>query len=73
MLNMREGKPDRLAAWLAGQGLEPAKIAAATFYSDSINDLPPLSAVGTAIVVDADARVAAEARRRGWAAPSLVG
>ena len=73
MLNMREGKPDRLAAWLAGQGLEPASIAAATFYSDSINDLPLLSAVGTAIVVDADARLAAEARRRGWAALSLVG
>jgi len=72
-INMREGKVTRLRSWLPEQGLGPEALAAATFYSDSINDLPLLSAVGTAIVVDPDARLSAEAARRGWAAISLSG
>ena len=35
-------------------------------YSDSINDLPLLQAVGRAVAVDPDARLAAEAAARGW-------
>ena len=42
IVNMREGKVARLAHWLAGEGLAASSLAAATFYSDSINDLPLL-------------------------------
>jgi HAD superfamily hydrolase (TIGR01490 family) len=38
----------------------------ATFYSDSITDLPLLAAVGVPIVVNPDARLARAARRRRW-------
>ena len=65
-LNMREGKLTRLQDWLAERGLSPTLIAQATFYSDSSNDLPLLSAVGEPVVVDADARLLAHARAAGW-------
>jgi len=65
-LNMRKGKVERLHAWLAERGLSLAD-RESTAYSDSINDLPLLLAVGTAIVVNPDPRLAAEARARGWA------
>jgi phosphoserine phosphatase len=38
----------------------------AFFYSDSINDLPLLLAVGQPVVVDPDARLAVEAQQRHW-------
>jgi HAD superfamily hydrolase (TIGR01490 family) len=38
----------------------------ATFYSDSLTDLPLLQAVRTPIVVNPDPRLARVARRRGW-------
>ena len=38
-----------------------------------MNDLPLLLAVDHPVVVDADARLAAEAARRGWPAISLQG
>ena len=44
--NMREGKLLRLRAWLRQHGLDDSLLASAWFYSDSINDLPLLSAVG---------------------------
>jgi HAD superfamily hydrolase (TIGR01490 family) len=70
VLNMREGKLQRLRAWLADHGLDEAgcaqALADARFYSDSINDLPLLAAVGHAVVVDPDERLLAEARARGW-------
>ena len=37
-----------------------------TLYSDSINDLPLLSAVQRAVAVNPDARLAAVAAERGW-------
>jgi HAD superfamily hydrolase (TIGR01490 family) len=73
IVNMREGKVARLAHWLTGEGLAASSLAAATFYSDSINDLPLLSAVGTPVVVDPDSRLQAEASRRGWPVISLLG
>ena len=73
LVNMREGKVARLAQWLAGEGLAASSLAAATFYSDSINDLPLLCAVGTPVVVDPDARLQAEAARRRWPVISLLG
>jgi len=65
-LNMREGKVARLKAWLATEDLSEAALSDATFYSDSINDLALLSAVGEPVVVDPDSRLAAEAARRSW-------
>jgi HAD superfamily hydrolase (TIGR01490 family) len=41
-------------------------LAASSFYSDSYNDLPMLSRVGTAIAVNPDTRLARHARARGW-------
>jgi phosphoserine phosphatase len=53
-------------------GAEPfAALADSALYSDSINDLPLLSAVTTAIAVDPDARLEQEARSRGWEIRSL--
>lgn len=66
-LNMCDGKVTRLRHWLAERG-EPveAALAGALFYSDSINDLPLLLAVGEPIAVDPDARLGAEAQARRW-------
>ncbi len=64
-LNMREGKVERLHGWLAERALALAACDS-TAYSDSINDLPLLLAVGTAIAVDPDAQLAAQAAARGW-------
>ncbi|MGL6110132.1 MAG: HAD family hydrolase [Rubrivivax sp.] len=70
VLNMREGKVQRLHDWLAQQKLELADCES-TLYSDSINDLPLLNAVRRAVVVDPDVRLAAEAAQRGWPVISL--
>ena len=70
-VNMRQGKVARMKAWLAEHGLDDSSLAAATCYSDSINDLPLLCSAGRAIVVDPDSRLRAEALRRGWPVISL--
>jgi len=72
-VNMREGKVIRLEAWLVAQGLDASSLAAATCYSDSINDLPLLSAADRAVVVDPDPCLRAEAVRRRWPVISLRG
>ena len=66
VLNMREGKVARLAAWLEANGLAATAFAEATFYSDSANDLPLLRAVGRAVAVDPDAALRREAEAKGW-------
>lgn len=63
VLNMREGKVERLRSWLDGQ---PGDLAGAVFYSDSSNDLPLLRAVGSPRVVDPDARLRSAAASAGW-------
>jgi HAD superfamily hydrolase (TIGR01490 family) len=63
--NMREGKVARLREWLAARGRDLAG-EDSIFYSDSINDLPLLAAVRRPVVVDPDARLAAEAAARRW-------
>ena len=63
--NMRDGKVQRLQQWLAAQQLMLADCES-TLYSDSINDLPLLSAVKRAVAVNPDALLAAEAATRGW-------
>ena len=71
-LNMREGKVQRLREWLTSRGMATALIEQATFYSDSSNDLPLLSAVGEPVVVDADARLLAHAHSAGWRVLTLA-
>lgn len=62
------GKVIRLQEWLKThqQDLEGAY-----FYSDSINDLPLLEQVTHPVAVDADERLAAIAKQRGWDSLSL--
>jgi HAD superfamily hydrolase (TIGR01490 family) len=64
--NMRAGKLERLRRWLAERGLPDAALAAAWFYSDSINDLPLLEAVGQPVAVSPDPMLARHAAARGW-------
>jgi HAD superfamily hydrolase (TIGR01490 family) len=57
------GKLELTRKYLEGIG---ATLEGATFYSDSITDLPLLEAVGTPVAVNPDLRLYLEARRRGW-------
>ena len=58
-----EGKLARARAFAERQGFG---LEEATFYSDSLTDLPLLEAVGTPVAVNPDPRLARIARRRGW-------
>jgi HAD superfamily hydrolase (TIGR01490 family) len=62
----REHKLTHVARWLAGQGATLPTVERSWFYSDSIGDLPLLQAVTDAVAVAPDARLRAEALRRGW-------
>ena len=64
--NMREGKVDRLHAWLDDRGASLAAFSESWFYSDSQNDLPLLSHVTHPVAVNPDAVLAAHARHQGW-------
>jgi len=66
--NFREGKVLRLRAWMERQREEFTHI---TCYSDSQNDLPLLQFAHTAVAVDPDPVLRAEAQRRGWQVISL--
>jgi len=70
VLNMREGKVQRLYDWLAAMNLLLADCDS-SFYSDSINDLPLLCAVRHPVAVNPDERLDAEAAQRGWPVMSL--
>jgi HAD superfamily hydrolase (TIGR01490 family) len=67
----REGKVERLEAWLAERGESLKSIVKSTFYSDSHNDLPLLEQVGHPVAVDPDAALRAHAGVRGWPVISL--
>ena len=69
--NMREHKVTRLHAWLAERGRDRGELRSAVAYSDSINDLPLLSAVGHPVAVDPDERLRAHAQAQGWPIISL--
>ncbi|MEP6790842.1 MAG: HAD family hydrolase [Ramlibacter sp.] len=64
-LNMREGKVRRLKDWMHARSHSLGAFRSAA-YSDSINDLPLLEAVGHPVAVDPDPQLAAIARERGW-------
>lgn len=65
--NFQGGKVTRMKSWLATQ---PA-FAHKTAYSDSRNDIPLLEMADTAVAVDPDDTLKAEAAKRGWAVISL--
>ena len=67
----REGKVERLEAWLAGRGESFKTLIKSTFYSDSHNDLPLLERVSHPVAVDPDATLRAHAGSRGWPVLSL--
>ena len=60
VINMREGKVERLHHWMAEQGWQPDHWRCVA-YSDSINDLPLLEAVTHATVTQGDVKLRAEA------------
>ena len=66
----QEGKVARVEQWLSDQP-QSWSLAEACFYSDSINDLPLLEAVGEPVVVDADEQLLEIARERHWRSLSL--
>ncbi|MES2994002.1 MAG: HAD-IB family hydrolase [Pseudomonadota bacterium] len=66
VLNMREGKVERLRAWLVAEALPARLLDEAVFYSDSANDLPLLRAVAEPVVVDPDEALHRHAVAAGW-------
>ncbi|MEO8078852.1 MAG: HAD family hydrolase [Acidobacteriota bacterium] len=62
----QEGKVTKLHEWLASRGERFGDYAQTWFYSDSMNDLPLLSAVTHPVTVHPDDRLRAHAARAGW-------
>ena len=62
---MREGKVTRVNQWLAAQGLSLPEVHA-TFYSDSMNDLPLLENVDVPVVTNGGPALKRIAQERGW-------
>ena len=56
-------KAHAVQALAAAEGLDLARC---TAYSDSVNDVPMLSAVGTAVAINPDSELRDVARERGW-------
>lgn len=63
--NMREGKVTRMDAWLAARNLSWDTVDA-TFYSDSMNDVPLLERVNHPVATNPEPRLRALAQERGW-------
>jgi len=63
--SFREGKVTRVEQWLGERGLAWEEVEA-TFYSDSINDLPLLEKVAHPVATNPDERLRAIAQQRGW-------
>ena len=58
--------PGKRHAVAALASIEQLDLSRCTAYSDSINDLPMLSMVGTAVAVNPDNKLRKEAETRGW-------
>ena len=71
--SFREGKIERVNAWLESIGLWLGSFEQSWFYSDSHNDLPLLEKVTHPVAVDADATLAQVAAERDWLRISLRG
>ncbi len=70
--SMRAGKVTRMAQWLSARGLDWADVDA-TFYSDSMNDLPLLEKVRHPVATNPDPRLRQLAAERGWRILDLFG
>jgi HAD superfamily hydrolase (TIGR01490 family) len=64
--SFREGKVERVAQWLAGQGRHVQDFERISVYSDSMNDLPLLELATHPVAANPSAALAALARERGW-------
>lgn len=64
--SFREGKCQRLLAWLAARGKSWDDISHSVFYSDSINDLPLLEMVHEPVATNPDDSLRKLAQERGW-------
>jgi HAD superfamily hydrolase (TIGR01490 family) len=67
----REGKVQRVDAWLEQRGHTLDAFEQSWFYSDSLNDLPLLSRVRNPVAVDPDDTLREHAQRHGWPVISL--
>jgi HAD superfamily hydrolase (TIGR01490 family) len=67
----KEGKVQRLEAWLVEQGKTLAAFGESWFYSDSHNDLPLLERVTHPMAAHPDEKLRAHAVQRGWKIVSL--
>lgn len=65
----KEGKVERLESWLKAHG---ESLEGSFFYSDSVNDLPMMEKVETAIAVDPDPRLRVISNKRQWQIISLL-
>jgi HAD superfamily hydrolase (TIGR01490 family) len=70
--SFRGGKITRVEQWLAARGLSWGDVDA-TFYSDSMNDLPLLEKVNHPVATNPDARLRQLAAERGWRILDLFG
>lgn len=68
----REGKVQRLEAWLETQGSPLESFEESWFYSDSLNDLPLLVRVTHPVAVDPDDTLRAHAKAHGWPVITLA-
>lgn len=64
--SFREGKIERVQAWLAADGLSLDGFERSVFYSDSTNDLPLLERVSHPVATNPGEGLARIARERGW-------
>jgi HAD superfamily hydrolase (TIGR01490 family) len=69
----KDGKVERVEAWLESLGLWLGAFEQSFFYSDSHNDLPLLSLVSDPVAVDPDDTLRDHATKRGWPIMSLRG
>jgi HAD superfamily hydrolase (TIGR01490 family) len=69
--SFRQGKVERLDAWLAARNTTLDDAEHSYFYSDSHNDLFLLERVTNPVAVDADAELTRVAAARGWPMISL--
>jgi HAD superfamily hydrolase (TIGR01490 family) len=67
----REGKIERVNAWLESMGLWWGAFESTHFYSDSRNDLPLLELVSHPVAVDPDDTLRKHAEEKGWPIISL--
>lgn len=64
--SFREGKIERVQAWLEGLGAQWRGFERVTFYSDSTNDLPLLERVTHPVATNPSPSLAKIASERGW-------